>query len=152
MKEYIIDDSSRHNNPNSLIGKDYSIRIGTVREHIYLTGPGQTRYIVEVWKDNKLYPMTCIRTNRFGGLYNYEEFNHRGFNVGQIFDIDIPSCDQSGDAGNRNETLSGEWMLYQMKHMIKTECDRSMSYEVLCTFVKTGLEKSNRVKKQRFRS
>lgn len=83
MKEYIIDDSSRHPNGNSLINKDYSIRVGTVREHIYLAGPGQTRYIVEVWKDNKLYPMTCTRTSRFGGLYNYEEFNLRGFKVGE---------------------------------------------------------------------
>ena len=83
MKEYIIDDSSRHGNPKSLIGKDYSIRVGMVREHIYLSGPGQTRYIVEVWKDNKLFPMTCMRTARFGGLYNYEEFNHSGFTVGE---------------------------------------------------------------------
>lgn len=81
MREYIIDDSSRHT--QSLINKEYSIRVGIVREHIYLVGPGQTRYIVEVWKDNKLYPMTCMRTSRFGGLYNYEEFNHRGFTAGK---------------------------------------------------------------------
>lgn len=83
MKEYIIDDSSRHPNSNSLIGKDYAIRVGTIREHVYLSGPGQTRYIVEVWKENKLYPMTCTRTTSFGGLYNYEEYTHRGFNVGE---------------------------------------------------------------------
>lgn len=83
MREYIIDDSSLHQNPNSLIGKDYSIRVGMVRELVYLNGPEETRYIVEVWKNNKLYPMTCIRTSRFGGLYNYEEYTLRGFKAGE---------------------------------------------------------------------
>lgn len=83
MKEYIVSDSSRHPNKNNFIDKDYSIRVGIVREHVFLPGPGQTRYIVEIWKDNKLYPMTCTRTSRFGGLYNYEEYNLRGFNVGE---------------------------------------------------------------------
>ena len=83
MREYIIDDSSLHKDPKSMIEKDYSIRVGMVRELVYLNGPKQTRYIVEVWKNNKLYPMTCMRTSRFGGLYNYEEYNHRGFKVGE---------------------------------------------------------------------
>lgn len=82
MREYIIDDSSFHKNSNSFIGKDFSIRIGIVREHVYLNTSEQTRYIVEVWKGNKSYPMTCMRTSRFGGLYNYEEYNLRGFNAG----------------------------------------------------------------------
>jgi hypothetical protein len=50
---------------------------------VYLNKNQETRYIVEVWKNNKLYPMTCMRTSRFGGLYNYEEFNHRGFKAGE---------------------------------------------------------------------
>lgn len=83
MREYIINDSSVHKNPNSMIGKDFSIRIGIVREHVYLETTEQTRYIVEVWKNNKSYPMTCMRSSRFGGLYNYEEYNLRGFNVGE---------------------------------------------------------------------
>jgi hypothetical protein len=82
MEEYIIDDSSLHSNPKSLIGKDFSIRIGVVREHVYLETTQQTRYIVEVWRNGKSFPMTCIRAARFGGLYNYEEFNYRGFNAG----------------------------------------------------------------------
>ena len=82
MREYIIRDSSVHKNPNSMIEKDYSIRIGIVKEHTYLVATNQTRYIVEVWKNNKSYPMNCIRTSRFGGLYNYEEYNLRGFKSG----------------------------------------------------------------------
>lgn len=83
MKEYIVDDSSFHKDPNAMIGKDYSIRVGMVREHVYLNGPEQTRYIVEVWKNNRLFPMTCIRTTKFGGLFNYEEYSHRGFKAGE---------------------------------------------------------------------
>jgi hypothetical protein len=82
MREYIIKDSSFHKSTNSFIGKSYSIRIGMVKEHVYFTTEERTRYIVEVWKDNKSYPMTCIRTSRFGGLYNYEECNLRGFTAG----------------------------------------------------------------------
>jgi len=83
VKEYIIDDSSIYKNQNSLISKDYSIRVGIVREHVFLATTKQTRYIVEVRKNGKLIPMTCIRTSRFGGLYNYEEFNLRGFSAGK---------------------------------------------------------------------
>lgn len=83
MREYIINDSSFHSDPSGMIGKDYSIRIGMVREHVYLNGPQQTRYIVEVWKNNRLFPMTCMRTSSFGGLYNYEEHTHRGFKAGE---------------------------------------------------------------------
>jgi hypothetical protein len=83
MREYIIKDTSIYKNPSSLIDKDYSIRIGIVREHTYLVDTQQTKYIVEVWKNNKSYPLDCIRTSRFGGLYNYEEYNLRGFTAGK---------------------------------------------------------------------
>lgn len=82
MREYIVDDSSVHRGMSGMIAEDYSIRVGMVREHVYLNKTGQTRYIVEVWKNNRLYPMTCIRTTRFGGLYNYEEYTHKGFTPG----------------------------------------------------------------------
>jgi len=83
--DYIVKDSSvwkdRYSNKLTM-GGDYSIKIGMVREHVFLEGTQETRYIVEVWKNNRLYPMTCIRTSRFGGVYNYEEYNHRGFDPG----------------------------------------------------------------------
>ncbi len=86
MADYIVKDSSvwKDNHSNKLLdGGDYSIRIGIVREHVFLENSEETRYIVEVWKNNRVYPMTCIRTSRFGGVYNYEEYNHRGFNPGK---------------------------------------------------------------------
>ena len=82
MREYIIDDSSRHKNINAMISKDYSIRIGVVREHVYLTDRKQTRYLVEVNNNNRVYILSCMRATRFGGLYNYEEYNLRGFAPG----------------------------------------------------------------------
>jgi len=97
--------------------------------------------------------------NRFYQSF-YENFimeavmpGHRGLNVGQIFDISIPSSDQSSDNNmNKDETLSGDWLLYQMKHVIYSPSDNRMQYEVLATFIKTGLETSNRNNKQRFNS
>lgn len=85
MPDYIVKDSSvwLDNFSNKLLmGGDYSIRIGIVREHVYMQDSGETRYIVEVWKNNRSYPITCIRTSRFGGVYNYEEYNLRGFDAG----------------------------------------------------------------------
>lgn len=82
-KEYIITDSSSMlQNPYS-VGKDYSIRVGVVREPVFLPGSNETRYIVELWDRGRLRPVTCTRLTRFGGLYNYEEFNHRGFDPGK---------------------------------------------------------------------
>lgn len=83
VNEYIIDDSSRHPNKNDIVGKEYSIRVGVVRQRVYLNNSRETRYIVEVWKNNKMFPMTCTRTVRFGGLYNYEEHTMRGFQTSQ---------------------------------------------------------------------
>jgi hypothetical protein len=86
LREYIVKDSSvpKHRNTKYSLDTDYSIRVGIVRQHVFLTKKGETRYIVEVWKQNKTYPMTCKRTSRFGGLYNYEEYNFRGYEVGEV--------------------------------------------------------------------
>ena len=81
--DYIVKDSSIWKSSSAAMQGDYSIRIGVVREHIFLEDSNDTRYIVEVWKNSRLYPMTCIRTSRFGGVYNFEEFNLRGFDPGK---------------------------------------------------------------------
>jgi len=81
--DFIVKDSSVWKEPESFIRGDFSIRVGVVREHVFLEDSSDTRYIVEVWKNNRLYPMTCIRTSRFGGVYNFEEYSHRGFEPGQ---------------------------------------------------------------------
>lgn len=82
-EDYIVKDSSVWRNTEAMMQGDYSIRIGMVRELVFLEESRDTRYIVEVWKNNRLYPMTCMRTSRFGGVYNYEEHTYRGFDPGK---------------------------------------------------------------------
>lgn len=85
MSDYIIKDSSIWDDPKStslLYGKDCAVRIGVIRDEIFLTSAGTTRYKVEVWDNGVSIPVSCIRTSRFGGLYNFEEYTHRGFTPG----------------------------------------------------------------------
>lgn len=81
--DYIVKDSSIWKSAGDIIKDDYSIKIGMVREYVFLENTKDTRYIVEVWKNNRLFPMTCVRSSRFGGVFNYEEYTHRGFNRGK---------------------------------------------------------------------
>lgn len=83
--DYIIRDSSIWEDPRStslLYGKDCAVRIGVVRDEVFVTTEGKTRYAVEVWDNGRNIPIACIRTSRFGGIYNYEEYTHRGFTPG----------------------------------------------------------------------
>jgi hypothetical protein len=79
---YSIRDSSiwRDDYSHGLINqKDCAIRVGVVREEVFLKDIKETRYIVEVWDSGNTVIVTCIRSSRFGGIYNYEEFSNRGF-------------------------------------------------------------------------
>jgi hypothetical protein len=82
-REYIVNDSSRFKTNNVFMGRDYSIKIGMVRELTYVETTRETRYIVEVFDRGRLRPLTCSRMTRFGGLFNYEEYNLRGFEPGK---------------------------------------------------------------------
>ena len=55
---------------------DNRICVGIVREKRVLDN-GQTRYIVEVLRDGRQIPMSCVLLQRFGGVHNYEEFDVR---------------------------------------------------------------------------
>lgn len=84
--DYIIKDSSIYDDSDAsslLYEKDCAIRIGTIRSEVYLEDFRETRYTVEVWDSGRLMPITCIRTSRFGGIYNYEEYTNRGFTAGE---------------------------------------------------------------------
>lgn len=84
--DYIIKDSSIYddNDASSLLyEKDCAVRIGTVRSEVWLEDFRETRYTVEVWDSGRIMPITCIRTSRFGGIYNYEEYTNRGFTAGE---------------------------------------------------------------------
>lgn len=86
LPNYIVNDSSIHKShvTHSLVmNKDCAVRIGVIRDEIYLKATKETKYIVEVWDGGRVVPVSCIRTNRFGGVYNFEEYTHRGFNVSE---------------------------------------------------------------------
>jgi len=90
MEDYIVKDSSVWQNANahsSVFNQDMGIKIGMVRENFLIEnedGSIETRYIVEVHGGRKgSFPVKCIRGSRFGGIYNYEEYTHRGFTAGQ---------------------------------------------------------------------
>jgi len=90
MEDYIVKDSSIWQNTEanvSVFDQDMGIKIGMVRENFLIEnedGSIETRYMVEVHGGRKgSFPVKCIRGSRFGGIYNYEEYTHRGFNPGQ---------------------------------------------------------------------
>lgn len=58
---------------NSL--SSYSIKTGIVIEEKKNPATGETQYIVLVSSGGKDVPIYCTRMNRFGGVYNYEEYN-----------------------------------------------------------------------------
>jgi len=83
---YSIRDSSIWKDTDSyklIDRKDCAIRVGIVREEVYLEDFKETRYIVEVWNNGNTAIITCVRSSRFGGIYNYEEFTNRGFNANE---------------------------------------------------------------------
>jgi len=86
---YTISDSSVHRNKASfsaLHDKDTSIKLGVVRENTVIEDNGilETRYMVEIYDGKRGFTaVPCIRGSRFGGVYNYEEYTLRGFDVGK---------------------------------------------------------------------
>ncbi len=90
MDDYIVKDSSVWQDTqahSSVFNQDMGIKIGMVRENFLIEnedGSIETRYMVEVHGGRKgSFPVKCIRGTRFGGVYNYEEYTHRGFDAGQ---------------------------------------------------------------------
>lgn len=67
--------------------KDCAVRIGIVRED-KVVSDGSTRYVVEVATGGRQIPISCRLLNRFGGVYNYEEYRLRGW--AQNFPKGIP--------------------------------------------------------------
>jgi hypothetical protein len=97
--DYIVKDSSIWNDQDSFSlenSKDSSVKIGIVREVVFLNEK-DIAYIVEVWLGSRYTPVQCVRTSRFGGLYNYEEFTYRGFTPGDSNAADGLLDYKSGD-------------------------------------------------------
>jgi hypothetical protein len=75
----IVSDSSIWKNNDSfkvIDKKDTSIRVGMIREIIYDDATQQTKYLVEVFDKTNQIPVLCVRIDKIGGVYNYEEYTH----------------------------------------------------------------------------
>ena len=78
----IVRDSSVWQDRNAMAAvnnKDYSLRVGMVRDITNLNTSGIIKYIVEVYSSNQQIPVTCDVMNRFGGVWNYEEYTHQNY-------------------------------------------------------------------------
>lgn len=85
MADHIIKDSSMYSDyeSNSLLdSKDCAVRIGTIKESLYLDNLNEIKYIVEVIDNGLIVNIACDRSTSLGGLYNYEEYTLSGFNPG----------------------------------------------------------------------
>lgn len=99
MNDYIIRDSSvweDSSSTNLLYNKDCSIRLGVIKEEVFVTDVEETRYKVDVFDNGRAIPITCIRSSSYGGIYNYEEYTNRGFTIGNSDASSIRSS-QPGD-------------------------------------------------------
>jgi len=84
MDDYIVKDSSIWVKPAAHVirdNPDATIKLGIVRETVTIDKDKDISYIVDVWLGGKYTPIQCFRTSKFGGIYNYEEFTHRGFEL-----------------------------------------------------------------------
>ena len=79
--DYNVRDSSIYQDNDAFQvydSRDNSVRIGMVR--LQKKQPdGTYHYIVEVFKDGNQIPVSCTVLTRFGGVYNYEEYDIRGW-------------------------------------------------------------------------
>jgi hypothetical protein len=76
MMDYTVKDSSIYTNNSSYSSAsalDYSIRVGMVREAVILADK-TVQYNVEVTIGNRISPVCCMIMNKFGGVFNYEEY------------------------------------------------------------------------------
>ena len=82
--DYTVKDSSIYDNVSAmklLHKRDASIKIGMVKEVRKISN--ENRFVVEVWANSQYIPVLCSYISRFGGIYNYEEYNWRGFEPGK---------------------------------------------------------------------
>jgi len=79
--DYNVRDSSIYQDNEAFQVYDHSddsVRIGMVRSQKEQPD-GTYHYIVEVFKDGNQIPVSCTVLTRFGGVYNYEEYDVRGW-------------------------------------------------------------------------
>lgn len=121
-----------------------AIRVGIVRDAKEDVNTDDINYIVEVFDTNNQMPVYCKRMERFGGVYNYEEFTHRGYTA----DKSAASVDKyavrAGDVvvvafvnGDSREGI----ILGSIKHPSRTR-QTPKSSDIIYTSEFNGIEKS----------
>lgn len=86
MKSGIVADSSIWQSSQSLsswMTKRLDLRTGMVRSYKFDEVRKETIYVVEVFADSVKIPIFCIRANRIGGIFNYEEQTYRPYVQGK---------------------------------------------------------------------
>jgi hypothetical protein len=63
--------------------RDGTVKTGIVKEVRKIEKTNENRFIVEVWDKSQHIPVVCSYIAKFGGIYNYEEYNWRGFSAGE---------------------------------------------------------------------
>ena len=59
--------------------KDFSIKIGIVKDVVFDKDGGDVKYLVEVISNNVLIETYAIFLRKFGGAYNFEDIVYRGY-------------------------------------------------------------------------
>lgn len=62
---------------------DSSVKLGVVRDVFTDESTNDVRYAVEIVGKNNAIPVSCRLARNFGGVFNYEEFQLRGYTVTQ---------------------------------------------------------------------
>ena len=74
----IIRDSSLYRHPSTKMNRDESdIRVGIVREESYFVENDAYMYRVDVQTRGRRYTLMCRQAEKFGDVYNYEEWKSR---------------------------------------------------------------------------
>lgn len=86
--DYIIEDSSQQINEDfgnsyALSPNENGIRVGIVRR-VLIMPDESIGYQVEMFVNGKQIPVPCKPITRFGGVYNYEEFNLRPWDPNKL--------------------------------------------------------------------
>ncbi len=74
--------------------KETAIRTGVVQSSFFDKNLEETVYLVEVNTMRGVMPLYCRKLERFGGVYNYEDFSHQTFNHEQdpMANRDLKAC------------------------------------------------------------
>ena len=83
--DFTVKDSSIYDNVSSmklLYRRDATVKVGMVKEIRKVESTNENRFVVEVWDKSQHIPVLCSYISKFGGIYNYEEYNWRGFYAG----------------------------------------------------------------------